>query len=264
MTRVKILAPRPVLLSISFYLLSTALLVDAYNLKPLPSTTNEQLPKMPFRKMIDVDTAPSHLNAPPTKPGYGYGRYSYIPSVAVDGGNDQDVDHQESFRQWRSRIANFSNIASLLCVVDCTVLPIVTVIFPMIGFVTSPTQLDWIHELGHSIAIYFVIPVGGSAALMNYLSHKRLLLSTPALIGLSMIYLVNGHGGPILSKLPNELIDSLRYGTILHQATNIAGCALLLGSNYVSHRAGHLHANGKSCGRWDCRSEGNSFFSWEP
>jgi hypothetical protein len=47
----------------------------------------------------------------------------------------------------------------MLCVIDCTVLPIVTVVLPLIGMgVSSPEQAKFLHELGHSVAIFFVLP----------------------------------------------------------------------------------------------------------
>lgn len=231
-----------------------------------------------FSKNNNNDLSPSRFNLPQLDPtmkrrigvsssksqasSYGYGRYSYLPSTEfcteIVENNEDKVGF---FSMWRSRLSKVSNIASLLCVVDCTVLPIVTVIFPMMGLVASPARMHWLHELGHAIAMRFVIPVGGFAAFMNYLSHKMPLLSLPALMGLSLIYLANGHGGPILSRLPHELAHSLHCGTVLHRMTNIIGCALLLGSNYVSHRASCSHD--KSCGHSGCRTLDDAFFKWD-
>lgn len=60
----------------------------------------------------------------------------------------------------RAKLAKISNIASMLCVIDCTVLPIVTVLLPLIGLGASPAQAHWLHELGHSVALFFVLPGG--------------------------------------------------------------------------------------------------------
>lgn len=144
----------------------------------------------------------------------------------------------------REKLSKISNIASMLCVIDCTVLPTVTVLLPLIGLGASPAQAKWLHELGHSVAIYFVLPVGGLAATMNSLSAKNPYLSSLAAIGLSMIYAANGHGGPILSKLPHDLRHALHCGTLLHRATNIIGCACLLSSNYFAHKLSCTHDHG--------------------
>lgn len=163
-------------------------------------------------------------------------------SAAMDA-TPKEGDEEEEVT-WKDRLLKVSNIASILCVIDCTVLPLVTIIMPLLGLAAfTPAQMEWLHNFGHQVAMYFVIPVGGTAALLNYSSHKKWKLSAPAALGLALIYLANGHGGPILSRLPHDLAHSLHCGAALHRATNVAGCALLLGSNYKSHQATHAHGD---------------------
>ena len=115
------------------------------------------------------------------------------------------VTRPSRWTEWKEHLLKISNIASILCVIDCTVLPAVTLFLPLIGVAASAEQTKWLHDLGHSIALYFVLPVGGLAATMNYLTHKRAQLPALAAVGLILIYAANGHGGPILSRLPHEL-----------------------------------------------------------
>ena len=155
--------------------------------------------------------------------------------------NEEDSDEQVT---WKDRLLKVSNIASILCVIDCTVLPIVTIALPLLGLAAfTPAQMEWLHHFGHQVALYFVIPVGGTAAALNYSSHKQWKLSAPAALGLLLVYLANGNGGPLLSMLPHDVAHSLHCGTVLHRATNVVGCALLLGSNYKSHQATHAHGD---------------------
>ena len=162
-------------------------------------------------------------------------------SAALDENLKDDEDEQVT---WKDRLLTVSNIASILCVIDCTVLPIVTVAMPFLGLAAfSPAQMEWLHNFGHQVALYFVIPVGGLAAALNYSSHKQWKVSAPAALGLLLIYLANGHGGPILGLLPHDLAHSLHCGTALHRTTNVVGSALLLGSNYKSHQATHAHGD---------------------
>ena len=95
---------------------------------------------------------------------------------------------------------------------------------------------------------YHTIPytVGGLAATMNYLSSKSTFFASIALLGLSLIYAANGHGGPILSLIPHDIAHALHCGTVLHRVTNIIGCACLLSSNYFAHRIScdHDHHGG--------------------
>lgn len=50
---------------------------------------------------------------------------------------------------WKDRLLKVSNIASILCVIDCTVLPIVTVVMPLLGLAAfTPAQMEWLHHFG--------------------------------------------------------------------------------------------------------------------
>jgi len=115
-----------------------------------------------------------------------------------------------------------------------------------LGIGASASTAAWLHELGHSIALYFVLPVGGLATTMNYLNHSKKSLLSLALVGLSCVYAANGHGGPVLSLLPHSLAHDLHCGTILHRTTNILGCAFLLSSNYLGKQI--AGCDNKDCG----------------
>mmetsp|Transcript_3655 Transcript_3655/g.4156 ORF Transcript_3655/g.4156 Transcript_3655/m.4156 type:complete len:247 (+) Transcript_3655:41-781(+) len=139
---------------------------------------------------------------------------------------------------WKDKLLQISNVASLLCVIDCTVLPVVTVLLPLIGLGATPEQDIWLHHLGHKVAMKFVLPVGSLAAIMNYTSHKNASLSLVSLIGLVFIYAANAScHSYILSIFPHHLIHFLHDG-LTHRCVNVSGCALLLGSNYLGHKVG--------------------------
>jgi MerC mercury resistance protein len=59
---------------------------------------------------------------------------------------------------WNHRLAQLSNLASIICVVDCTVLPLLTVLLSVLGLAEQPHRWKWLHELGHGVAIFFVLP----------------------------------------------------------------------------------------------------------
>ena len=91
----------------------------------------------------------------------------FSSSQGLDSNNDNDVTttttattdkEQGLMKSIGEKLAKISNIASMLCVIDCTVLPVVTVLLPLIGLGASPAQAKWLHELGHSVAIFFVLP----------------------------------------------------------------------------------------------------------
>ena len=76
-------------------------------------------------------------------------------SKSIKGNNKEK---SSSLSNIREKLLQVSNIASMLCVIDCTVLPIVTILLPLIGLGASPVQAKWLHELGHSVALFFVLP----------------------------------------------------------------------------------------------------------
>ena len=59
------------------------------------------------------------------------------------------------------KLLRISNIASLLCIVDCTVFPLLTLLVSLTGPVSigsSTCHSSLLHEIGHSVSIYFVLP----------------------------------------------------------------------------------------------------------
>jgi hypothetical protein len=134
-----------------------------------------------------------------------------------------------------SKLRQISNVASFLCVLDCTLLPIITIAFPLVGFVNLGAT-EWLDDLGHSLALYFVLPVGGLTALVNYLSHKQKWITSLAFFGLILIGLSNSQG---ITRLPLvdlfEFLPTLQHGS-LHRVVNCLGCTFLLASNYLSQQ----------------------------
>jgi len=137
-----------------------------------------------------------------------------------------------------------SNFASMLCVLDCTILPLVTIVLPLFGVVAaSPDQMEYLHELGHQVALFFVMPVGGLAATMNYTNHKKRWIASVGYLGLLAVFLSNAGchwahdlSGPVGHFLQRWL-HVLHHG-ITHPIANLSGCFLLLFANYMSHRSG--------------------------
>lgn len=119
---------------------------------------------------------------------------------------------------WKDRLIDVSNIASFLCVLDCTLLPLVSVAIPTLSWIVSwiissagasagavtttnsflvalSTVMAAIPAIGHAIALYFVIPVGILTTVVNYVfGHKELRFSLPALLGIILIYTANSNG----------------------------------------------------------------------
>jgi len=178
--------------------------------------------------------------------------FSLSASSAGDEQLVSDVENTDD-TSWKDKLLKASNFASMLCVLDCTILPFVTVVLPMLGVVAgSPAQMDYLHELGHKVALFFVMPVGGTATVMNYFySHKQKRIAAMGALGLLMVLVANlgtscgaaacahGHSHEVVASVSflGRLMNFAQTG-ITHRITNISGCALLLGSNYLSRQVG--------------------------
>ena len=185
---------------------------------------------------------------------------SLVPSKAsVNGASKTEATFPSQFSRnldkWLEKMRKISNFASFLCVLDCTILPVITVALPLLGVLQLPAaQLQMLHQLGHSLALYFVLPVGSLTTLVNYASHKKSWISSLAIAGLCLVGLANSHLH--LHNAPqwvSTMLHMIQHGP-WHRVTNISGCALLLGSNYLSQQQGcafHDHSRDGDCDHGD-------------
>jgi hypothetical protein len=83
-----------------------------------------------------------------------------IPVSTGSADRDYNADKRKlnGWIEWKERLMKISNIASVLCVIDCTALPIITLILPLLGLGASAAQTEWLHELGASCRILFIFP----------------------------------------------------------------------------------------------------------
>jgi MerC mercury resistance protein len=113
------------------------------------------------------------------------------------------VSNQESARKvllWKDKLLQFSNVASILCIMDCTILPFLTLVVPLLGVLstTLPTAAlpvhaaTWIHTVSHQLTFYFVLPVGLLATTTNYIySHRKKWITAIGWLGLCLILVAN-------------------------------------------------------------------------
>jgi len=125
---------------------------------------------------------------------------------------------------WKERLVDVSNLASLLCVLDCTLLPLISVAIPAISWgvelVSSSATTNggavgagnndnnaimtslsssmghYLPVLSHGIALYFVVPVGLFTAIVNYLlGHRDVRFALVSLAGVALIFAANSSDG---------------------------------------------------------------------
>ena len=141
------------------------------------------------------------------------------------------VEPQPKRPTWKALVQTISNFASLLCVLDCTLLPIITILFPLLNMAIP---LESLHHLGHAIAMCFVLPVGALTTAFNFGTHRRIRLALSSVMGLILIAMANSHSIPV---------HWLHHGWG-HRLTNVVGCATLLTCNHLSRQlAGHKNCD---------------------
>lgn len=187
--------------------------------------------------------------------------------ASVNGIATAEISDSKTNTQLASLLGKFrqvSNFASFLCVLDCTLLPIITVALPLLGVLNlGAGQLKAIDKLGHSLALYFVLPVGSLTTFINYISHKKKKIAALAILGLTMVGLANSHTHihhwPTIGSFSLDWIGSILHkiqgcGTSpWHRIVNVSGCGFLLGSNYWSQKqdgcaAHEISGSGECCG----------------
>ena len=156
-------------------------------------------------------------------------------SISSDG----ETVKPSSPSSWKNSLLQASNFASALCVLDCTILPVVTVILPIFGIVAG--NLEWLHQAGHAVALGFVLPVGGLATFINYYyAHRSFAIASLGVLGLLAVCGANvgcsvSLGGGAVGHALHKVLHYLHHGAA-HRLANLAGCGLLLFSNYLSRR----------------------------
>ena len=153
-----------------------------------------------------------------------------------------DADGPLRGGKWTDKLNKVSTFASVLCAIDCTVFPVLLALLPLIN-VAGPSSA-WLHKAAHAVALYFVAPVGGAAVLSNAAQHRKPLVLGWGLSGVALVLLANIHLPHALEHLLPPAVD--RFLHARHSLINVMGCALLLSSQWYSHRL--LEAAGKCCG----------------
>ena len=131
----------------------------------------------------------------------------------------------------------------MLCVLDCTILPLLTILFPLLGWMDDLLDHSWLDEVGHAVALCVVLPIGALATTTNYcLAHRHLWIASAGWMGMAYIAAANGGcsgmhrlflGDTQTGRAVEKFLDIVHHG-LPHRVANLNGCALLMFSNYLS------------------------------
>ena len=196
------------------------------------------------------DTTSSSTILPLSIPSLQHGAPG--PLMCVEIAADQQEKGSEASVRTTSdetpttRIRQLSNVATILCILDCTLLPAVTVVLPWIG-ILNLGNLEWLGQISHALTVFFVLPVGALSSLLNYHSHHRQgRILALAIMGLLLIAIANSHSLIIVQHI--ECFHLFHNGP-MHRLTNLLGCACLLSSNFWSRR-NKVYNNNNSSITW--------------
>jgi hypothetical protein len=153
---------------------------------------------------------------------------------------------------WKERLVNVSNIASFLCILDCTLLPLFSVVMPALswgagaivgGGTSSATTggfggamgasiMAYLPALSHGIALYFVIPMGIVTSLINYYyGHGEWKFSLFSSIGLILIFIANNSS--VLGLLGGALGMDISHHH--HHAYDACGAMIGAATSMMAH-----------------------------
>jgi len=214
-------------------------------------------------------------------------RYGPPPPPSMSSSGVQSANTPDGSKSLLERLTSLSTFASALCVLDCTVLPLITVALPLLGLTAAggSAMAHTLHHLGHTLALYFVLPVGTFTTTVAYANHRSVLKCLPGILGLALIYLSNAGGAsmhlhtatvgemtgglnPLVQMVPHDVLHAISDGDgWIHRVVNVFGCALMLIGNWWSKRtSGGQGAEGgggaagacfvPGCGRIECEVDG--------
>ncbi|CEM32767.1 unnamed protein product [Vitrella brassicaformis CCMP3155] len=144
-------------------------------------------------------------------------------------------------RRWG--LSEFATLASILCALDCTVLPAFMATVPILGL-ASPDKFAALHALSHKLALYVMVPIGAMAVGSNYAQHKRFPLALWGVLGVAAIFAAHVDVASVLVGVPASIALWIHSK---HQLISVFGAANLIASNYYSHQLTHDHDEHGHC-----------------
>ena len=235
----------------------------------LPNTSARTLQTLPKNEALAPFTTTHKVTT--TSQTFNHFSSALFSTLQPDSSSDSsspDSSNPPTSKTLTSRLSKFASLAALLCALDCTVLPLLSLLLPFLSFLPPSLAFshESLHKVSHAASIYFVLPVGSTAAILNFLTSKSKSPSTKylplasSLLGLFLILATNTPltSLPILGSLfPSSLSHSLTcpgaFGGgglkeffSLHRVVNLTGAGMLIWGNNKGHKG--THEEGECCG----------------
>ncbi|KAG7361391.1 MerC mercury resistance protein [Nitzschia inconspicua] len=192
----------------------------------------------------------SQLNRPTDRDDWMYcveitDNYESITEKVIPANSSSPLNERQQ-QKMVATLQRYSTIASWLCLIDCTILPILTVVIPLLGLANlGRERLQMLHTIGDFTTLYMLLPLGGSSIALNFAlsRRKRPWIAGLGVAGLSLVALANSYSLPGIGHL--EIFHFAHQG-MWHRIVNAMGCFCLLISNQLSGQYQHsLQGNTK-------------------
>ncbi|KJP87501.1 hypothetical protein AK88_02805 [Plasmodium fragile] len=141
----------------------------------------------------------------------------------------------------KSNLNNISSIASIICLIDCILIPLITVLISIYDVVigsqnghSSGGDDDHDHahgweEIVERIALYVMTPIISITTIYNFIQLKNMYLLLTTLLGIALFVLSHAH-----INFGKENVNKFIKSVHLPMAIFAAIC--LIGTNYVAHK----------------------------
>mmetsp|Transcript_5747 Transcript_5747/g.16253 ORF Transcript_5747/g.16253 Transcript_5747/m.16253 type:complete len:359 (+) Transcript_5747:47-1123(+) len=125
--------------------------------------------------------------------------HSHSPSVGPSSSSAKSLKPQRSglLGRIQSSIPIATTVLSVLCAIECVLLPPLLAIAPLLGVVGEHTN-DQIHSAVDVAVFWVLLPIGGLSVLMNYTRHRILRLFALGAFGVALLYFshIPAHSDP--------------------------------------------------------------------
>lgn len=218
---------------------------------------------VPYQRQWSQQLPVSMPPLPPSVPTSG--DWSFCVEITNDDPTRTPMKKRSKATNTKNRksfiatLQRYSTIASWLCLIDCTLLPLMTVIIPLLGLTTTlgPERIQWLHMVGDYTTLFFLLPVGGLSTALNFYTLSRnmgsntnrdrwrpWIIAAVGPLGWTMVAIANSYSVPGIGHL--QLFHVFHRG-VWHRVLNGLGCFCLLGSNQLSARQ-YKHATSRRGG----------------
>lgn len=125
------------------------------------------------------------------------------------------------------RLNKISTALSILCVVDCTLIPLM--LFVLSVFNIFDDKLDILHDVTEIISLYIMVPISSLCIIVNFYQLRNFFLLVWGIFGIILFTIAHGHYtcfGETINLILHEF----------HIIVSLFSIFLILSNNFVSQR----------------------------